>query len=139
MEECQNHRSKLCWNRKREEDPIIAHFFVQVHPRSTGSKGVNWKQARALPMSGVIALCRNGVPVRMGTIVIWEHDKKGEWLDDPGGPQLGVNFETVDGFNESLQELNNNLFSNARITNLNKTLRNLKSEKVKNLNDTDDI
>ena len=90
-------------------------------------------------MSGVVALCRDGVPIRMGTIVIREHDKKGEWLDDPGGPQLGVKFETVDGFNESLKELNNNLFSNARITNLNKTLRDLKSEKVKNLNDTDNI
>lgn len=67
----------------------------------------NWEQSRALMLGSVVALCREGVPVRIGTISVREYENHGEWLRSSGGPKIGVSFENLD-FEECLAELVDN-------------------------------
>lgn len=78
-------------------------FVIQCDNRQGGNP--DWKRSRALMHGSVIALCHDGVPVRLGTVVLREDEIKGEWLQDPSGPKVGVIFETETEFDESIQDV----------------------------------
>lgn len=79
---------------------------------------VDWERSRALSMGSIVVLCEDGKPVRLGTIAVREHRKKGEWLLANGGPKLGVTFETTEDFNENLAEMGMNSHFNRKICNV---------------------
>lgn len=83
-------------------------FVIQVDERAKKGKKINWDQSRFFPQNGIIALCRDGIPIKLGTIAMREHKVKGKWLHALGGPQIGVVFNTEIEFNEALTELQHN-------------------------------
>ena len=92
-------------NRRGKPAIVSPSFIIQVDPRQTK---INWERARALPRSGIVALCRSGMPVRLGTITIREAEKAGRWLKAAGGPTIGVEFDLEEDFDNSLHEMAHN-------------------------------
>eukprot|EP00957_Ditylum_brightwellii_P164180 12500265-Ditylum_brightwellii.AAC.1 len=92
-------------------------FVLQVEPRAMKVNGgkIDWGNSRALPQGGVVALCHDGKPVRMGTITIRNHEKSGEWLNSLGGPKISVTFDSEEDFQQSLQEMGQNMFINEKV------------------------
>lgn len=88
----------------------LVSFVVQCDSRTEGNP--TWKYSRALRHGAVVALCRNGVPVRMGTIVVREAEEPDKWLHSPMGPKIGVAFESLD-FDACIEEMINNSGINA--------------------------
>ena len=107
-----------CWKNARIIDikvfksPFSVAFVVQCDNRAGGKP--DWNRSRMLMHGSVIALCREGRPVRMGTVVHREHEIKGEWLNCPTGPQIGVSFEMGAEFNEAVIDMTKNCGLNER-------------------------
>jgi hypothetical protein len=91
-------------------------FVVQCDPRPGGNP--DWRRSRALMQGTVVAFCRDGVPTRLGTITLREHESKGEWLNAPGGPKIGVSFDCELDFDESVDEMLRNSAINERVCEL---------------------
>jgi len=94
-------------------------FVVQCDSRSGGNP--NWKRSRALMHGTVVAFCRDGVPLRLGTISVREHEVKGEWLNASGGPKIGVVFDSRADFTDALDELLRNSSINESVCELRAT------------------
>jgi hypothetical protein len=47
----------------------------------------------------VVTLCRENIPIRMGTINVRED----AWLSSPSGPKIGVALESNEAFNASVE------------------------------------
>jgi hypothetical protein len=82
-------------------------FVVQCDTRGKGS--CNWEVSRSLAGGAVVAFCKEGAPEVMGTISVRDARTKGEWLNAPGGPMIGVMFDIHGGhFKRALDFLVNN-------------------------------
>ncbi|CAB9524123.1 NFX1-type zinc finger-containing protein 1 [Seminavis robusta] len=100
-----------CWKNARIVDIHVSSkkprwsvfFVIQCDSRSGGAS--NWKRLRAFMHGSVVALCRGGRPVRMGTVALREDSIRGEWLNDPNGPRIGVLFESQEEFRDSIEEM----------------------------------
>lgn len=91
-------------------------FVVQCDNRPGGTP--NWTRSRALMHGTVVAFCQEGVPKRLGTITVREHEVTGEWLNAPGGPKFGVVFDSQPDFTASLDEMLRNGSMNERLCEL---------------------
>jgi hypothetical protein len=78
----------------------------------------NWKGSRALMHGSVVALCRENIPIRMGTINV----RRDEWLNAPSGPMIGVVFQSTEEFNASIEEMVHNASIDHSIDHLRKEL-----------------
>jgi hypothetical protein len=88
-----------------------------------GSQGkMNWKRSRALMHGSVVALCRENIPIRMGTINVRED----AWLSSPSGPKIGVAFESNEAFNASVEEMVHNTSIERLTQNLREELASVK-------------
>lgn len=76
-------------------------LVVQFEPRPN----TNWKRSKLLMRGSVVALCKESRPVYTGTISVREDEIKNEWLNDPGGPKIGVALESEDDFTTWIQEM----------------------------------
>ena len=85
----------------------------------------NWKRSKSLMRGSVVALCKDNRPVRTGTISVREDEIKKEWLNDPGGPKIGVTFESDNEFSDSIQEMVKNCSWNDKLCSLKVKLVNL--------------
>jgi hypothetical protein len=91
-------------------------FVVQCDTRPGGNP--DWKRSRVLMHGTVVAFCRDGVPTRLGTITLREDESKNEWLNAPGGPQIGVSCDSELDFDESVDEMLRNSSINERVCKL---------------------
>jgi hypothetical protein len=86
-------------------------FLLQLGASYVDSER-DWKRSRSLPFEGVIALCDPTDKMRarrFGTITTRVHDEKGRWLNDPGGPIIGVSFRDEEDVLKSLEESYHNI------------------------------
>jgi hypothetical protein len=95
-----------CTNGSKAKGATLS-FVVQLDPRS--STKINWGKSRLLPFGGVVAFCRDGVPMKMATISIRDFEQPGQWLHSPEGPQIGVIFQREQDFLSSLEEVSSNI------------------------------
>jgi hypothetical protein len=100
----------------------VVSFVIRCDRRGK----MNWKRSRALMHGSVVALCRENIPIRMGTINIREDG----WLDSPSGPKIGVVFESNEEFNASVEEMVHNSSIDQLIQNLRKELASVKGDKA---------
>ena len=91
-------------------------FLVQMDSRTGGDP--NWDRSRALMHGSVVALCREGAPRLMGIISVREHTEKKKWLNHPGGPVIGVAFDSDVDFKDALKDVQGNCAHNAKLESL---------------------
>jgi hypothetical protein len=88
----------------KELSPL--YFVIAIDERNFSGKLSDWKKnERILPHSCIVALCRNGTPLRLGTIVQRGGDNKSE----QNLPQIGVVFESELDFLKSMEDVVKNL------------------------------
>jgi hypothetical protein len=98
----------------------VVSFIIRCDSRGK----TNWKRSRALMHGSVVALCRDNIPIRMGTINVRED----AWLDSPSGPKVGVVFESNEEFNASVEEMVHNSSIDQLIQNLREELACVKGD-----------
>jgi hypothetical protein len=86
-------------------------FVLQVDSRK---QKIDWEKTKSFPMGGIIALCKDGIPQRLGTINVREHKAEGQWLRAQGGPRIGVVFDESKAFDSSLVEIGKNCHLNTK-------------------------
>lgn len=91
-------------------------FVVQCF--SGKNKKQDWERTSALSYGSIVALCRDGIPVRMGKISIRNAKSKNEWLNAPGGPIIGITVESETEFGASLREMDVNATRNSNLCKL---------------------
>ena len=96
-----------CTNGSRAKGTTLS-FVVQLDPPRSSTK-INWAKSRLLPFGGVVAFCKEGIPMKMATISIRDFEKRGTWLNSPEGPQIGVTFQRGLDFLSSLEEVSSNI------------------------------
>ena len=111
-----------CKGNAKNKNAISSLSFV-VQCFSHNKKNPDWKRSSALSYGSVIALCRNGIPVRMGNISIRNAESKKEWLNAPGGPIIGITIESEIEFGDSLREMDVNVGRNGELCDLVERLR----------------
>lgn len=104
-----------CKGNARSKDAMNSLSFV-IQCSAKGK--IDWERSRSLSHRSVVALCRDGVPIRMGKISIRNPEAKGEWLHAPGGPRIGVAIESENEFGDSLREMDINAARNGELCEL---------------------
>jgi len=89
-----------------------ASFIIQCDGRAEKS---DWSRSRSFMPDSVVALCRDNIPIRIGTISIRDSEVAGEWLKAVGGPKFGIVFHSQDAFDDSMLEMLRNQHSNAEL------------------------
>jgi hypothetical protein len=90
----------------------ICRLAFKIQFSSETNKNIDWGKSSALSHGSVVALCRNGRPVRLGTISMRDERTKGAWLNAPGGPIIGVIVESDADFVASFLEMDVNAVRN---------------------------
>lgn len=123
MRESLNNREKV-WQDARiigmylgEKRNDSLSFVLQCESRVKTK--IDWERSKAFPVGGIIALCKDGNPIRIGVITIRRIE--GNWLKSPGGPRIGISFEEEAAFEESFSEVAQNCFLNESVLNANDT------------------
>jgi len=107
-----------------QKDLSPLSFIIQMDEKNNAGKATDWRNnARILPQNSIIALCHNGIPIRLGTIIVRECRKNGEWLLAPGGAKIGVSFYSQTDFNTSIEEIGKNAPLTEKINNLKKSTK----------------
>lgn len=101
-------------------------FVVQCDSRHDGNP--SWERDRVLMHGSVVALCREGTPIRMGTISIREYAEPNEWLKNPHGPKIGIMFESQDEFDDSIRDLIHNSGENEQFCGMANALKETPSD-----------
>jgi hypothetical protein len=88
----------------KELSPL--YFVIAVDEKNFSGKVSDWrKNERILPHSCIVALCKNGTPIRLGTIV----QRGGKNEIEHKLPQIGVVFESELDFRKSMEDVVKNL------------------------------
>lgn len=90
-------------------------------------KNYNWEHSRLLNEGSVIVLCKNGEPVRLGTIVYREAHP--DWLNCKSGARFGALFESEEDFITSLDEMFHNKWKNVSLNNA-RDIKNMQKAEV---------
>jgi hypothetical protein len=93
-------------------------FMIEIDEKNFLGKASDWRNnERILPHHCVVALCKNGTPLRLGTIIDRECNKKGEFL-----AQIGVTFESKHDFIKSMEDVAKNAPLHKKIIELRKKM-----------------
>jgi hypothetical protein len=141
MQESLNDQAQL-WKRCRivglnldGEELSPMYFVIEIDKRNFSGKLSDWKNNdQILPQSSIVALCKDGIPLRLGTIIqrlgtiIQGGGKK---KSGPILPQIGVVFESENDFLKSMEDVVKNLPLYMQIIELRKKISHEKNTVMK--------